>query len=184
MDVLIFRWLNSWVGISPFSDWLIVFQATYLWYVIMASVALFLAVTVFPHFREHRRLRLELFVFVFVSAFAARFVLTEIIRFIYHRPRPYLSLEGVHVLKHQFLGNMTTSGSFPSGHSALAFAVATAVSFYYPKTGILFFLAALLIGLGRVAAGVHWPSDILGGAAVGVGVALALRWVWGRFEQK
>ena len=104
-----------------------------------------------------------------VSAFVSRFVVTEIIRYFYNRPRPFEIVEGARKLMAHPLGS-----SFPSGHAALAFAVAATVSFYYPKSSILFFLAAICIGIGRVSAGIHWPSDILGGALVGVGTAYVL----------
>lgn len=178
LDVSVFQWLNSWAGINPLWDYLIVFRAAYLWYIVMAAAALFVVVTFFPRFREYRRHNFELFLFAFISAFTARFVIAEIIRLLYFRPRPYMALENVQVLQHQLFGNMATSGSFPSGHASLAFAVAATIYFYYPKTSILFFLAAISIGIGRVAAGVHWPSDILGGAVIGVLTAWFVRWLW------
>lgn len=174
LDLTIFQWLNSWVGTGW--DWAIVFRAVYLWYAVMAAISLFVIVTFFLRFRTYRRRHLELFIFAFVSAAIARFGVTELIRFFYNRQRPFAVLEGVRVLKYQLFDLFNTAdGSFPSGHAALAFAVATAVSFFYPKTSILFFLAALSIGFGRVAAGVHWPSDILGGAIVGIGTAWCLK---------
>lgn len=171
-DIAISRWSNSWTGVFPFLDSLFIFLATYLWYLVMAAAAIFVAATFLSRFRDRRRLHLELFTFIFVSAFTARFIVTEIIRFFYNRPRPFEVLEGVRQLVDRNGG-----GSFPSGHAALAFAVATAVSFYYPKTSILFFIAAFAIGGGRVSAGVHWPSDIWAGAMVGAGTALLLRWI-------
>lgn len=176
LDIVIFRWFNSWAGIGW--DWAIVFRAVYLWYFVMAAVAFFVVITFFPKFREYRRRHLELFLFAVLSAFVARFIITELIRFFYHRSRPFEILEGVRVLQHQLIGSSVGVGAFPSGHAALAFAVATAVSFYYPKTSILFFLAALSIGVGRIAAGVHWPSDILEGAFVGIVTAIILNKLW------
>lgn len=178
LDVYIFSWLNSWAGVRPLWDAAIIFRATYLWYIVMAAVAGFLVVTFFPKFREYRRRHTELFIFAFVSAFVARFVVTGLIHVLYNRPRPFEVLSGVRQLVNHDIG-----GSFPSGHASLAFAVATAISFYYPKTSILFFIAALSIGIGRVAAGVHWPSDILGGAIVGVATAWLVRFVWGKSKK-
>lgn len=179
LDVYIFKWLNSWAGVRPLWDVLIIFRATYLWYIVMAAVAAFVGATFFPRFRAYRRRHTELFIFAFVSAFVARFVITGLIHFLYNRPRPFEVLSGVHKLVNHEMG-----GAFPSGHASLAFAVATAVSFYYPKTSILFFIAALSIGAGRVAAGVHWPSDILGGAVVGIITAWLVRFVWEKSKNK
>jgi len=75
-----------------------------------------------------------------------------------------------------------SSGSFPSGHAAFSFAVAMGVYYYYPKTSILFFLASIAMGLGRVSAGVHWPSDILGGAVVGIFSAWLIDFIIKKFK--
>ena len=172
LDIIILRWLNSWTGASIFFDWAIIFRATYLFYALVAALLLFTGLTFLPRFRAYRRKNFELVIFALISAIIARFGVTELIRFFYNRPRPFEALEGVHQLVNQAGG-----GSFPSGHAAFSFALAAAVAFYYPKTSVLFFLAAFSMGMGRIAAGVHWPSDILGGAIVGVLTALALQYI-------
>ena len=63
--------------------------------------------------------------------------------------------------------------SFPSDHAAIAFALAIAL-FYWGWTGWPFLAGAFLVALCRVAVGVHWPSDVLAGAAVGVLAALLI----------
>lgn len=186
LDVEIFRWLNSWAGISYFFDWAIIFRAVYLWYVIMFAIILFPSLALIPRFHKHLKKNLELFIFTFVSASIARFIITESIRRIYSRPRPFAVLTEINQLVdnvHQIFNNISTS-SFPSGHASLAFAAATSVYFYYPKTSILFFLAAFSIGMGRVAAGVHWPSDILGGAVVGIITAFLIRLAVNKFKKQ
>ena len=67
--------------------------------------------------------------------------------------------------------------SFPSGHAATSFAAATMLSFARPRWAPAFYLLALAIGFSRVYVGVHYPLDIVGGAALGVAVAIALRWL-------
>ncbi|MDP3727351.1 MAG: phosphatase PAP2 family protein, partial [bacterium] len=59
-----------------------------------------------------------------------------------------------------------------SGHAAFFFALAAVVGRYYPKTSVLFYAAAFSLAVSRVVAGIHWPSDILGGAVVGIAVGL------------
>ena len=86
LDTIIFRWLNSWAGMSGFIDWTIVFRAVYLWYAVVFAVIIFMAITFLPRFRENRRKNLELFIFAFSSATFARFAVTELIRFFYNRP--------------------------------------------------------------------------------------------------
>ena len=166
IDTTLLYWLNSWAGTSRFWDWTILFRAAYLWYIVLGALGLMVAIGLVKFFFR----ALGFAVQAALSAVVARLVIVEGIRFLYERPRPFAALEGVRKLVEN-----TSSGSFPSGHAALAFAVATSVAYYYPKTSILFFIAALSIGLGRVAAGVHWPSDIIAGAAVGVVSAWLVR---------
>jgi undecaprenyl-diphosphatase len=65
---------------------------------------------------------------------------------------------------------MPTSRSFPSGHSASAFAFATAVSAFRPELGWGLRAAAALVAYSRVHCGVHYPGDVLVGSLIGIGV--------------
>lgn len=62
--------------------------------------------------------------------------------------------------------------SFPSGHAASAFAFATAVSQEVPVAGLLLLPLALTVSYSRVYVGVHYPSDVVLGAAVGAGTGV------------
>lgn len=64
--------------------------------------------------------------------------------------------------------------SFPSNHTVVAFAAATALLFAYRRIGWVGMLFAVLMGASRVWVGVHYPHDVLVGAVVGVVVALVL----------
>ena len=100
-------------------------------------------------------------------------VSSEALKVFYHRPRPDLVPHGSYVY----------SASFPSGHSTLSAAMyltlAMLVASLEPHRGskvMAFSLAALLIlgiGFSRVYLGVHWPSDVLAGWALGGAWALA-----------
>jgi len=83
------------------------------------------------------------------------------------------------------IGPALTHGSFPSGHTITIFTLAGILIFYFRKwyirTGLI--LLSLLVGISRIAVGVHWPADVLAGAALGVlcataGVFLASRIGW------
>lgn len=87
------------------------------------------------------------------------------------RPRPVLDpVPLVRQLKRQ---PITTS--FPSGHSASAAAFAAGVALESPAWGAVVAPVAWSVALSRVYTGVHFPSDVLAGAALGVGAAYAVR---------
>ncbi len=89
-----------------------------------------------------------------------------------HRPRP-----AVEVSPARRPGRTPVTTSFPSGHAAAAAAFATGVGLEMPALAAPVGALAAAVGIARVVNGVHYPSDIVGGWAVGVGVAmLTLRW--------
>lgn len=66
-----------------------------------------------------------------------------------------------------------TSGSFPSGHSASAAAFATGATLEWPAAGIVLIPLAGAVCYSRIHVGAHWVSDVVGGAALGAGIAVA-----------
>jgi membrane-associated phospholipid phosphatase len=66
------------------------------------------------------------------------------------------------------------SHSFPSGHTATAFAGATMLSFFMPRAAPAFYVLAAAIAYSRLYVGVHFPLDVVGGAAIGIATALLL----------
>lgn len=62
-------------------------------------------------------------------------------------------------------------GSFPSGHSAASWAMATTVWLHDKRIGYLFFLEAFGVSLGRVLSGVHYPIDVIVGIIIGFSVS-------------
>jgi len=63
--------------------------------------------------------------------------------------------------------------SFPSGHTIPAFAVAGSLVAFYPAMGIGLFFCALSVAISRILLGMHFLSDVLAGAAIGLGLAYA-----------
>ncbi len=58
--------------------------------------------------------------------------------------------------------------SFPSGHTTTSFALAYVFTAFYPRLGPVFFITASLIGTGRIVGESHFPSDVMGGALLGM----------------
>jgi len=82
------------------------------------------------------------------------------VKLLVRRPRPVL--EGLPPL-----GGAPSSLSFPSAHATSSFAVATAMT-RVDELGALAFLLAIALALGRPYLGMHYPSDVLVGAGIGV----------------
>ena len=74
--------------------------------------------------------------------------------------------------------------AFPSGHTSNAFAFATTLSYYHRKIAPFLFAWALLIAFSRVFLGVHYFTDLLGGAAVGIIVSLVITHIATRYDEQ
>lgn len=162
MDVALFQFIHSFAEKWSLIDWGGVLVAQYLPY------AMGVAALVFLFRMEPWKVRVEAFLATALSLLLSRGLLTEVIRFFYDRPRPFVELGFTPLIAE-------SSSSFPSGHAAFFFAL-SAVLFSVNRTwGWWFFALSLLNGIARVYAGVHWPSDILGGAVIGVFSFLAVQ---------
>lgn len=99
------------------------------------------------------------------------YLINNLIALIYFRERPFLR-GGVRQIV-----NPMSEKSFPSDHSAASFAIAAVIFFYNKSLGIFLFILALLVALGRIYTGVHYPLDVLGGAVVGILTAILIKFV-------
>jgi len=82
------------------------------------------------------------------------------------RPRPH----GVALAGLRRGGESPGTSSFPSGHTASAFAFSVAASAEYPLAATVLVPAALGVGLARMRSLRHYPTDVLGGAAIGAAI--------------
>lgn len=160
MDYQLLMFLNG-LAASPAFTWLIIFFGKYATYLAVAFMLLGIV------FRSRLR---KILIDALLAGLAARFIIVPIIRLFYHRPRPFIALHDVNKLI------VDNDYSFPSGHASFFFAIAVVLFVYDKRLGVAFFILGTLISVSRVAAGVHYPSDIVGGLIVGSLVAwLALR---------
>lgn len=103
---------------------------------------------------------------------ALALAIAQVIAGLVDRPRPYVAdPSGLHLF-----ASRSPDPSFPSDHATAAFAVALAIWLRNRRWGALALVMAAVLALGRVAVGVHYPSDVVAGAALGMAAALAL-WV-------
>ncbi|HEX9124417.1 MAG TPA: phosphatase PAP2 family protein [Actinomycetota bacterium] len=162
MDERLFRDLNGLAAHGHGLDPIVRIIATYGVLVFPAALVL---LWLFPGHDPHRVRTAAV-----TGAAAALLALgvNQVLNHLVDRARPYAG-HPVHLL-------LARSGdaSFPSDHTAVAFAVAVAVWYARPRIGAVLVLLGVALGLSRVIAGVHYPGDVLGGAAVGAGAAMVL----------
>lgn len=102
-----------------------------------------------------------------------------VLKNLFSRTRPYIAVEGLHrIIEEQI------DFSFPSGHTACSFAAATVIFLMCPrKVGVPAMVLAVLISLSRLYVGVHFPTDVIGGALIGIGAALLALWIYGKLKR-
>ena len=144
-------------------------------YVLLAGIAAFFVWR--AHGSEQRRLVAVSGLVGCAAAVIARFGVTVFIRMFVDRPRPFEALSFQPLFSHD-IGH-----AFPSGHAAFFFAFLPFVFARSKRAGIIYAVGIFLMGLARVAAGVHWPTDIVAGAAVGMVTGYVLLRVLPRFSR-
>ena len=117
-------------------------------------------------------------------------VLKNDLKWAFHREWPFLWTESHHAWKlnpadgfHFFLGRFSDAtdgiGSFPSGHTALAFALLLPLGLVWPRLLSWSIAAASLSGVLLVVLGLHYLGDVLAGALLGITCTLLVREVVG-----
>jgi undecaprenyl-diphosphatase len=107
---------------------------------------------------------------VVAAGFSALLALgiAQVIANLWDRPRPYEAHPGD---AHLFVAP-SPDPSFPSDHATAAFAIAMAIWLRNRRAGTVAFAMAIVLAVSRVAVGVHYPSDVLAGALIGITAAL------------
>lgn len=171
MNQTIFLYIHQFAGRSFLLDDLGIFLAEYLPYLMVAG---FLVLIIYEN---GWRRKLYWFAEGAIAVMISRGLLTEIIRLFYHHERPFSFYNFTPLISE-------TGWSFPSGHAAWFFALAMTVWYVNRKWGIWYFALAVIMGVARVYAGVHWPLDIIGGVVVGILSALFVHWLLGRSRRE
>lgn len=173
LDIDILRQLNKpyehglsfWLDMTSSAYWI---PPTY--------VASNIAYGVVAHDKKARRYALEALIGLVAST-----AVTHAIKPIVNRPRPAEAYPGI-IRTYSY----SNGQSFPSGHSSLAFATATTMA-YQGQRWYLTAPAALwasTIGYSRMRLGKHYPSDVLTGAAIGVGSGIFSHWLTQKIVHK
>jgi membrane-associated phospholipid phosphatase len=111
-------------------------------------------------------------VFLIALAPALAGAVTTLIKWCVFRPRPAI-VAGWEARVSDSAFNQESFQSFPSGHTATAFALATALAMMYPHGRVYFYGLAVLVGVQRVLVQTHYPSDVLVGSLIGFVIAAA-----------
>jgi undecaprenyl-diphosphatase len=160
----LFQFIHQFAGRNFLLDGLGIFFAQYLAYLMGVGFL------VFVFYERGWRRKFYVFAEGAIAVILSRGLITEIIRFFYHHARPFSF--------YNFVPLISEAGwSLPSGHAAIFFALATVLWYRNRAWGVWFFALATLMGIARVYAGVHWPLDIVAGAAIGIASAMFVRWL-------
>ena len=150
-----FLWIHQFAGRNPVIDGIAIFFASYILYFLIIGFALLVLLEDGP------RKKWYLFCEGALATLLARGLVTEIIRFFYHHPRPF-DFYGFAPLIAEF------GWSFPSGHMTFLFALAMIVWYRSKPWGFWYLLLSAVVGVARIYVGVHWPLDVIGGAVIGI----------------
>lgn len=167
-DYYIFQQINGLARHFAWLDWLGIFLASYCQYLVAGALLLFVLAS---KTQKEEVSRAWMAALAFLAALAARYGVASALHHIFFRPRPFMTHQ-----VNQLMTYAADKSSWPSGHAAFFFGLAIVVFLYekkiYPersrRVGGWFLAMALLISLARVYVGVHYPSDILAGALIGL----------------
>jgi len=160
----LFLFINSLTGKNIVFDNISIFLAEYLIYILIFTFLFYFGKQIW----RDRKIEIREFV-IYFSASVSAWVFSKIIKKMIYAERPFYFFKIETLEKHKQVFD-----SFPSGHTTLAFALATSVYLYNKKIGFLFFILAFGVAFGRILVGVHYPLDVFVGAILGIIVAVLI----------
>jgi len=164
LNQTLFLFIHNFAGRSVFLDDLGIFFAKHLPYLMVVGFLVLVG------YEDGWRKKFYLFCEGAIAVMLARGILTEIIRFFYHLERPFSFYNFTPLISE-------SAWSFPSGHMTWFFALSLTVWYANRKWGWWFFGLSAVMGIARIYTGIHWPLDILGGAAIGLLLAWFVHWL-------
>lgn len=100
----------------------------------------------------------------------------------WQRPRPFITYDAL--VHPNITGMYADISSFPSSHTYIVFAIATSVFLYgHRKLGSFLFLLAIGVAVGRIAVGLHYPSDVIGGGILGIASGVLVYFLFNQWER-
>jgi undecaprenyl-diphosphatase len=162
IDVTLFRFINSTLA-NPVTDKIMPFitdvKNWYLLYIFLWFLILF----------KGGKYRVGLAIGMILLVAISDQLSSTLLKHLFERPRPCKVLENVHLLV-----GCTDSYSFPSSHAVNNFAAAMFFTYFYKHLKWILFSVASIMALSRIFVGVHYPSDVIGGALIGIAIGYIL----------
>ncbi|MEO7904190.1 MAG: phosphatase PAP2 family protein [Candidatus Saccharimonadales bacterium] len=166
MNSDIFHLIHLLAGQSKFMDSVIVFSAKYLIFALFVTLGILGIRLIIKH-------RWAMIVYTGMNL-VFTFAIARVFVYLYESNRPFVDNAFTPLIKH------AADQSFPSDHAVAAFAVALSILVFmrHKLIGSIAIIVAFIIGIARVAAGVHYPLDIAGSlvaAVIATGVVMIIR---------
>ncbi|WCK56464.1 undecaprenyl-diphosphatase [Aneurinibacillus sp. Ricciae_BoGa-3] len=154
MDYQLFQFINGFAGKNSLLDGIMKAFSSYgpILYGIVLLVIIFASKS-----KAMRRVGLG-----GIAAAVIGLAVNFVIHHVFYRARPFVTHHVNLLLTH------APDSSFPSDHTVGAFSITFALWRFYPRLGKLLLAIAILVGISRVFVGNHYPTDVLGGAIVGI----------------
>jgi len=162
LDVLVFRLINITWGFDALAPAMKVLSNPVYWIPVMVGLVAWML------FRDGRRGRITVLVLVLLVP-ATDQLSSHVLKPLVHRPRPCRAVAAIEGVRTHG-AHCSSKGSFPSSHAANIGAVALLLALRYRRWAIPAALIALGVGYSRIYLGVHYPTDVLGGWALGAAV--------------
>lgn len=164
--------LNGHYIDSVFVKGLVIFGAEILPYILLGSLLVWTVLS-----RDKKTAIRKTFMILVAGVFAV--MLADMLKYWVNAPRPFVALDSVRVLV-----DHDPFGSFPSAHMSFFTAIAVAAFYKHAALSGGLLAGAVMIGISRIAAGVHFPLDILAGFFLGSAVALLVMYIEQRYRER